>query len=299
MSESLLELVDSWLISLAALNRSARTRASYRSAAHRYLGWCERAGETPLTRRSIQSFSAACLESGDEPNTARLRHYALKSFCQWLADENLIDGDPFDKLGPPQQTTKITAAIPDDEVAAILAACRGTRFTDRREEAILRFLFDTGARSSELLAMRVADLDLPNFLASLTKGKGGKGRIVPFGPQTAAALDRYLRMRRQYAPVGESALWISTKRRPLRYSGYAHAICQRAQKAGVTGFHPHRTRNTFAVRWLRAGGSEAGLMSLAGWSTRAMIDRYTAASASERAVAEYRRTVLSEVNPAP
>lgn len=289
MAEDLLELVESWQIALAALNRSKRTRASYRAAATSYLAWCADNSVPPLTRQSIQRFSAASLAAGTEANTARLRHYALKSFTTWLLDEGLIDHDPFVKLSPPQQTTKITSALSDEEVQALFAACRGTGYTDRREDAILRFLIDTGARSSELLAMTVADLDLPHFVAALNYGKGGKGRLVSFSPATAASLDRYLRARRIMAPPQEPALWISTKHRPLRYSGMAHAVTQRAHKAGLTDFHPHKTRNTFAVRWLAAGGSEGGLMALAGWSTRAMIDRYTAASATERALAESRR----------
>lgn len=54
-------------------------------------------------------------------------------------------------------------------------------------------------------------------------------------------------------------------------------------------------RHTYATRWLRAGGSEGGLMAVAGWSTRAMIDRYTAASASERAAAEARNLALGNL----
>ena len=64
------------------------------------------------------------------------------------------------------------------------------------------------------------------------------------------------------------------------------ALKRRAQAAGIPGFHLHLMRHTAATRWLRAGGSEGGLMAVAGWSTRGMVDRYTGASASERAAAE-------------
>jgi integrase len=69
----------------------------------------------------------------------------------------------------------------------------------------------------------------------------------------------------------------------------------RAGRAGVKHFHLHMLRHTFVTRWLNAGGSEQSLMSLAGWSNRAMLDHYTKASASERAVEEAQRLGLGEL----
>jgi integrase/recombinase XerD len=61
---------------------------------------------------------------------------------------------------------------------------------------------------------------------------------------------------------------------------------RRAEAAGIRGFHPHVLRHTAAHRWLAAGGSEGGLMAVAGWARRDMLDRYAAATANERAAAE-------------
>ena len=63
----------------------------------------------------------------------------------------------------------------------------------------------------------------------------------------------------------------------------------------MKGFHLHLLRHTAATRWLRAGGSEQGLMTVAGWSSRAMLDRYTGASAAERAAAESRGLGLGDI----
>jgi len=69
----------------------------------------------------------------------------------------------------------------------------------------------------------------------------------------------------------------------------------RAQRAGIDGFHPHILRHTAATRWLAAGGSEGGLMAVAGWAKRDMLDCYTAATAAERAAAEARTLRLGEL----
>jgi integrase len=65
--------------------------------------------------------------------------------------------------------------------------------------------------------------------------------------------------------------------------------------ADIKDFHLHLLRHTAASRWLAAGGSESGLMAMAGWSTRDMIDRYTKSTAAERAAAEARGLNLREL----
>jgi integrase len=127
------------------------------------------------------------------------------------------------------------------------------------------------------------------------RGKGGKGRAVPFGPQTAAAVDRYIRARRSHRLSSTGELWLGGGGQTFSYHGLNLALKRRAQAAGISGFHLHLMRHTAATRWLRAGGSEGGLMAVAGWSTRSMVDRYTGASAAERAAAEARGLNLGEL----
>jgi integrase len=171
----------------------------------------------------------------------------------------------------------------------------GRRFQDRRDDAIVRLMAETGLRASELVGLAVDDVDIKGGLVTVRNGKGAKGRVAPFGPQTAAALDRYLRMRRAHKRADTSALWVGVGSKGFAYFGLNDTLRARAQKAGIEGFHLHLMRHTAATRWLRAGGSESGLMAVAGWSTRDMIDRYTGASASERAATESRALNLGDL----
>jgi integrase len=171
----------------------------------------------------------------------------------------------------------------------------GRRFQDRRDDAIVRLMAETGLRASELVGLAVDDVDIKGGLVTVRNGKGAKGRVAPFGPQTAAALDRYLRMRRAHKRADTSALWVGVGSKGFAYFGLNDTLRARAQKAGIEGFHLHLMRHTAATRWLRAGGSESGLMAVAGWSTRDMIDRYSGASASERAATESRALNLGDL----
>ena len=118
---------------------------------------------------------------------------------------------------------------------------------------------------------------------------------MPFGPHTGRALDRYLRMRRTHRLADTSAFWLGGGGQAFGYTALHKALQARAAKAGIEGFHPHVLRHTAAQRWLSADGSEGGLMAVAGWSRRDMLDRYTRATAAERAAEESRRLNLGEL----
>ncbi len=154
---------------------------------------------------------------------------------------------------------------------------------------------ETGMRAGEVINLTVADVDLVRGLVTVRRGKGGKGRVAPFGPHTARAIDRYLRARRAHRLADTAALWLGDRGKELAYFGLRNTLQYRAELAGLKGFHVHLMRHTAAARWLAAGGSEGGLMAVAGWSTRDMIDRYTRATAAERAAAEARGLGLGEL----
>lgn len=222
---------------------------------------------------------------------------ALRRYAAWLADEGEIDSNPLLGAKPPALDKKVTRALSDDELKRLIAACKGKEFLDRRDEAAVRFLAETGVRAGELLGMELPDdLNVAQGVAIVRRGKGGKGRVVPFGPQTAAAMDRYLRARKAHRLATDTGpVWLGGGGQGFGYTALDKALKKRAEVAGIEKFHLHLMRSTAATRWLRAGGSEQGLMSVAGWSTRSMLDRYTSASAAERAASEARGLNLGDL----
>jgi site-specific recombinase XerD len=290
-------LLASWKLALKAERKSPSTITSYAEGVIGFLRWCQSTGTRPeLTKANVTAFTAALLDDGAQPATARSRHMALRRYADWLADEGEFDTNPLLGVKPPKLDTKVTEALTDDQLKALIAACKGKDFLDRRDDAIVRFMTETGVRAGELLGMTLpADIDLTAGIATVRRGKGGKGRVVPFGSQTAAAVDRYLRARRAHRLADTGPLWLGGGGQSFGYHGLNVALKKRAKTAGINSFHLHLLRSTAATRWLRAGGSEQGLMSVAGWPTRAMLDRYTGASASERAADEARKLNLGDL----
>ncbi len=289
-SPDLPSLLISWHLYLTSENKSASTISTYLRNTRLYLTWCEKSGRpAEITREAVQAYTAEALANGAEATTAKIRLASIRRFVAWLVDEGELAADPLAGMKPPRLPAKVVDALSDDQLRDLIKACRGTSFRDRRDEAIVRLMAETGLRASEVTGLKVSDVNLQRGILTVIRGKGAKGRIVPFSPQAATALDRYLRQARKSHPLaGTDALWLGVGGKQFGYYGLNDTMKDRAQTAGIERFHLHLLRHTAATRWLRAGGSESALMAVAGWSTRDMIDRYTGASASERAAEESR-----------
>jgi integrase/recombinase XerD len=295
-------LAPSWHLALRADRKSPQTIKNYLDGVRFYLAWCAAEQAEPLNRSSLRAWITALMDGGNSPATARARQLGVRRFTSWLAEEGELAADPFLGIKAPKLDTKVVEPLTDDELRALLKACippqgatpaQALRY--RRDEALLRLMLETGARAGEVVALELADLDLPGGSAIIRKGKGGKGRVVPFGPAAALALDRYLRVRRTHRLADTPGLWLGDRGKGFSYDALHQALRQRAEAAGIVGFHPHKMRHTAAHRWLAAGGSEGGLMAVAGWTRPDMLMRYTKAQASSRAAEEARGLNLGEL----
>jgi site-specific recombinase XerD len=294
----LADILGSWELHLRAERKSPQTVKAYGDGVRAYLAWCERA-EWPVAidRRQLREFVDDLLNDGAKPATAVSRHLAVRRFSAWLTEEGEQTSDPLLGLRAPKLDKPVVEPLTDDHLRALLKACRGPELRDKRDEAILRLMFTTGARAGEVVALQTGDLSLRTDppTALIRRGKGGAGRVVPLAAETAAAIDRYLRARKSHRLAGEPALWLGDRGKGFTYDALHKTLAMRAQAAGVAGFHPHLLRHTAAHRWLARGGSEGGLMAVAGWTRPDMLLRYTNAQASARAAEEAQRLNLGDL----
>jgi site-specific recombinase XerD len=283
-----------WDRTLRSGNYPPTTRYNYLLAAAqlaRYLaanvgGSCSpEAAQTPtaVARQDVEAFQAWMIETRSAA-TALNKHKALQQFFKWLAvDEQEIDQSPMRRVRQPKTPKRLIPIMADEDTRKVLDTCRGKEFIQLRDEAIIRMLYNTGARLSEVANLRLDDVDL-SLDSVRFHGKGAKDRRVRFGPKTARALSRYLRARTAHAGFGLPSLWLAVRGgQPLAANGIKLMLKRRGLRAGVDNVHAHRWRHTYAHEWKLAGGDTGDLMLLLGWTSDDMPRHYGASAAAERA----------------
>src|SRR5918994_369533 len=214
------ELLASWELHLRAERKSAQTVKSYGDGVRAYLSWCANNGRPAvIDRRQLREFVDGLLTAGARPATAVSRHLAVRRFSAWLTEEEEQASDPLLGLKSPKLDQAVVQPLTDDQIRDMLKACRGPDLRDKRDEAILRLMFTTGARAGEVVALQTADLNLRADppTAVIARGKGGKGRVIPLAVEVAAAIDRYLRARKTHRLASEPALWVGDRGKGFTY----------------------------------------------------------------------------------
>ncbi len=293
-TETLRALAESWLIGLRAERKSPQTLKSYADGVASFLDWLEQHPGTGFDRHALARWLGSLEDRGNAPATMRVRQLAVRRFSSWLVDEDELNVDPMRDVKPVKLDQPVIQPLTDAQLKALLATKTGRKFADVRDEAILRLMVETGMRAGEVVALTVTDVDKGAGTVLVRRGKGGKGRIVPISAPTLRAIDRWERTRRTHLLAGTQALWLGERGKGFTYDGLHKSLRMRAEAAGIEGFHPHLLRHTAAHRWLAAGGSEGGLMAVAGWTRPDMLLRYTRAKANERAISEARNLGLGD-----
>jgi site-specific recombinase XerD len=288
---------DSFIRHLRATNRSEATLTVYTAGLKAFYDHLVAKGMPKdvlnIHREHLEPF-ISLLIAAKSPATAATRFTALRSFFNWLVDEDEIPDTPMRRMKLPKVPLKMVPLISNEDLSRLFKTCDGPSFEDRRDAAILRLLLDTGLRRSEIANIlysrtddRLSDVNIQQGHIKVM-GKGGKERIVAFGAKSAKALDRYLRRRDSHPLASSESLWIGQTGH-LTADGVECVLDKRAKMAGIGHIHLHQFRHTFAHLFLAAGGQETQLMKLTGWSTRTMLERYAAIGATDRAIAAHRQ----------
>lgn len=260
---------------------SANTLAAYRRDLARYRVFLDKRGRanfTDIERVDISAFLAS-LQDGAASSAARTMS-AVRGLHRFAVAEGWVGIDVTDDVPPPQVPLRLPKALPLDDVERLLAATEVDEPLALRDRALLEFLYSTGARASEALALDVDDVDREDRTVILD-GKGGKQRLVPVGSYACRAIDDYLvRLRPELARKARSAkagaLFLNARGGRLTRQGAWLVLGAVAERAGLAGrVSPHTLRHSFATHLLDGGADIRTVQELLGHSSATTTQIYT------------------------
>jgi integrase/recombinase XerD len=260
---------------------SANTLAAYRRDLARYrvfLDARKRADLGEVERADISAFLAN-LQDGAASSAARTMS-AVRGLHRFALSEGWVGVDVTDDVAPPQVPLRLPKALALEDVERLLAAAGTDEPMALRDRALLEFLYGTGARVSEAVALDVDDVDREDRTVILD-GKGGKQRLVPVGSYACRAIDDYLvRLRPELTRKARSgnagALFLNARGGRLTRQGAWTVLGAVAERAGLAGkVSPHTLRHSFATHLLDGGADIRTVQELLGHSSATTTQIYT------------------------
>ena len=256
---------------------SAHTVAAYERDARQLAGFCagfEITDPGEVAPLVLRRFLAELGRQGYARSSLARKAASIRALFTVLAVRGLIREDPSAGLATPRTGRPLPRVLRIDEVERLLAVPDDTP-VGLRDRALLEFLYASGARLGEAVALDDAALDLDAASVRLV-GKGDKERVVPLGEPVRAALVRWLRSGRPALVSGPCTIVFCDRHgQRLTQRTVRRMVEQRAAAAGLTRVTPHTLRHSYATHLLEGGADLRSVQELLGHAALASTQIYT------------------------
>lgn len=230
---------------------------------------------------------------GLAPASIRRAIASTRTYFAFLLGEGVLADDPTDRLEAPGGWRRLPGVLPVETALRLVEAPDPDSPVYWRDRAVLETLYSSGMRVSELVGLRLADLDLDEGAARV-RGKGDRERMVPLGGAALQALERYLSRIRPGLEKGrgEGAVFLNRRGGPLSRMAVWRIVREAADRAGVSQrVSPHTLRHSFATHLLEGGADLAAVQELLGHADISTTQVYTHLDR------EYLRSVHRQYHP--
>lgn len=229
------------------------------------------------------------------PSTVARKVSALRQFFKFCMLELGLESNPADQLRSPAQAKRLPQFLSHESIAKLLEVAKnGLPYSNRlapetrealqaRDRAMVVLLYATGLRVSELVGLKVQQIETELAYVRVL-GKGGKERIVPFAPAAGEALlqylgeprDRLLAEKRRHGQAVPEEAFVSQRGDALTRQAFWQMLVAFAREGGITEpISPHKLRHSFATHLLQAGMNLRSLQALLGHSDLSTTQIYT------------------------
>ncbi|MFI4895068.1 MAG: site-specific tyrosine recombinase XerD [Steroidobacterales bacterium] len=258
---------------------SSNTLAAYRADLVALARWLSARNVTlPKTGRAdLMDFIAARVHGGARPRSTARQLSSFRRFFRYLMREGLIAEDPTAQIAMPKIGRSLPRSLSEAEVEALLAAPAVSEPLGHRDRCMLEVLYATGLRVSELVHLKLGQVNLNQGVIRVL-GKGNRERLIPLGEEAVRWLNSFIEGARADILLDRSTDFLFPTRRGDRMTRQAfwHIIKRYARKASVNReLSPHTLRHAFATHLLNHGADLRVVQMLLGHSDLSTTQIYT------------------------
>ncbi len=262
-------------------NYSEKTMSSYASDLGEYEDFItRRTGEFDPLHPDLDLVRGWMAEMGKNHlsvATIKRRVSCVRSFCKYLRKHDLIETNPLTLLPSPKVPKTLPVWIPEEQMDFLLDKIEyGQDFDGVRDHLLIDLLYSTGMRRSEAAGLKDTDVDISAMQLKVTKGKGNKQRLIPFGQELKELIEQY-RDRRD-AEVGGPTEMLFTDMdgnglSPEKVTNIAHKYLSQLDQLPRKGAHV--LRHSFATNMLAEGADLMAVKELLGHASLESTEIYT------------------------
>ncbi len=263
-------------------NLAGNTLAAYRSDLMHFAAFLAARGAGPGLSAARREQVFRYLEARGGPGGLKPRSSArllssLRRFYRYLVREGRVAEDPTANVGRPKLGRMLPVALSEAQVEALLAAPDTGTTLGLRDRAMLELMYATGLRVSELVGLRLHQINLRHGMVRIT-GKGGRERLVPLGEEAQAWIETFLEESRPRILVRRDCEHAFPSRRAdcMSRQNFWYIIKRYARSAGIEApLSPHGLRHAFATHLLNHGANLRVVQALLGHSDLSTTQIYT------------------------
>lgn len=249
---------------------SQNTEISYKRDLRKLASFLETHGVEEFeeaTQTNLDAFVLYMEKNNFASSTISRNVASVRALYQYLFREHMIEDNPAEDLRPPRVEKKIPEILTVEEVDTLLKQPDLETPKGMRDKAMLELLYATGMRVSELIHLKMDDVNLT--MGYIACQEGGKERVIPINHASRRALKRYLGEAREILVkgTGTASLFTNCSGYAMSRQGFWKMLKGYAKAAGIAGdITPHTLRHSFAAHLLQNGADIKSVQEMLGHS---------------------------------
>ncbi len=225
-----------------------------------------------LNSTDINQYIAYLFKQGLKRSAINREISTIKSFYLFLLKKKLIIVSPIEDVVIPKQEKYLPVSMSEAEVEKLINSPDIQKPIEKRDKAMIELLYATGMRISELINLKLTDVDIQRSVVKVL-GKGSKERLIPYGESAAEALNDYLNDRRD---LREKEIFLSNRGTKISRGAFWERIKVYIHREGLKiSISPHTLRHAFATHLLNRGADLRSVQILLGHSDLSTTQIYT------------------------